>query len=76
MTRRLGTAAIFGVAIAAFSMTSTIPALAGSGQEVTGPSSGCQGKNCPDQAGGGGKTAGPATDTTGGNEGSFADFER
>jgi len=50
-------------------------ALAGSGQQITGPDSACDGKPCPGPVPGG-QTSGPATDTTGGTEGTFADFER
>lgn len=83
----------FGLAVV---LIASGPALAGSGQEISGPKDGapgaeCQGGPCPDTGAQGGapqgqgpdgthgrpgQASGPASDTTGGNEGSFADFER
>ncbi|MQX38517.1 hypothetical protein [Roseospira navarrensis] len=70
-------AALLGAILCAAALSLPGAAVAGSGQEVSGPSpsADCQGKPCPDTSGGKG-SGGPATDTTGGTEGTFADFER
>ena len=78
----------FAAAIAlAASLALSPAALAGSGDQIMAPdsssssssssggSSNCDGKPCPGPVPGG-QTSGPATDTTGGTEGTFADFER
>ncbi|SDE17572.1 hypothetical protein [Rhodospira trueperi] len=75
-TLRPGPLAILSTALVVFALAGAPAALAGNGQEITGPSSDCQGQNCPKPTDGGGQASGPATDPTGGTEGTFADFER
>ncbi|SDG42808.1 hypothetical protein [Roseospirillum parvum] len=81
-------AAVVAGLLAVVAPLAAAPAVAGSGQEIQAPPNGapptpgdCRGRPCGPQGGGqggaaGGQASGPATDTTGGTEGTFADFER